>query len=246
MKIKEKAFHRTRQPLLSGYVCVSLAGCGGTGSQVLSGLARLHLSMRALGHPGGIHLKVFDPDKVTASNVGRQLFYQADIGRYKSDVLVSRINAAYGLDWDSHPEKFRSFVGDDITISCVDSRESRREIKKNLKTNSSYYVDCGNGPDYGQVLIGKRPDLPMPWEILPELIADVPEDNTPSCSLAEALGEQELFINQTVATYALQLLWKMFRHGGLDCAGYFINLTTGRTMPVPLKIIEKKAEKKRK
>ncbi len=61
------------------------------------------------------------------------------------------------------------------------------------------------------------------------------EDNTPSCSLAEALERQDLFINQSVATFALQLLWQFIREGGLNIHGYFINLESGRVTPLPIK-----------
>jgi PRTRC genetic system ThiF family protein len=61
------------------------------------------------------------------------------------------------------------------------------------------------------------------------------EDNTPSCSLAEALEKQDLFINQSVATFALQLLWQFIREGGLNIHGYFINLETGKVTPLPIK-----------
>ena len=61
------------------------------------------------------------------------------------------------------------------------------------------------------------------------------EDNTPSCSLAEALEKQDLFINQSVATFALQLLWQFIREGGLNIHGYFINLESGRFTPLPIK-----------
>ncbi len=72
-------------------------------------------------------------------------------------------------------------------------------------------------------------------DIFPELKKKkVKEDDAPSCSLAEALERQDLFINQTVATFALQLLWQFIRQGGLDIHGYFINLETGKVTPLPI------------
>lgn len=50
-----------------------------------------------------------------------------------------------------------------------------------------------------------------------------------------ALERQDLFINQTIATFALQLLWSFIRNGGLDIHGYFINLESGRVSPLPIK-----------
>jgi hypothetical protein len=60
------------------------------------------------------------------------------------------------------------------------------------------------------------------------------EDNAPSCGLAAALERQDLFINQSVATFALQLLWSFIRSGELIHQGYFINLTAGRVTPIPI------------
>ena len=54
-------------------VTVNLIGAGGTGSQVLTCLARLDITLRALGHPG-LFVTLYDPDIVTESNIGRQLF----------------------------------------------------------------------------------------------------------------------------------------------------------------------------
>ena len=39
--------------------------------------------------------------------------------------------------------------------------------------------------------------------------------------------KQDLFINQQIATSGLQILWMLFRNGGLDNHGAFINLAVG-------------------
>ena len=58
-------------------VTVNLIGAGGTGSQVLTCLARLDVTLRALGHPG-LFVTLYDPDIVTDANIGRQLFGCSD------------------------------------------------------------------------------------------------------------------------------------------------------------------------
>jgi hypothetical protein len=68
------------------------------------------------------------------------------------------------------------------------------------------------------------------------------EDNQPSCSLAEALEKQDLFINQSVATYALHLLWRLFRAGSIEHHGYFINLESGRVNPLPVPDLSKRKQ----
>ena len=213
---------------------IILIGCGGTGSMVLSGLVRLVIALRNL-NGAQIHVHVYDPDEISVSNIGRQLFYPSDIGQNKAVVSVNRINLAFGLEFKAFPEAFKGGqMWDQILIGCVDSRKARKEITKGV-SETGYFIDCGNGDRYGQVLIGNgSKELPWPWEVLPDLVSNAPEDNTPSCSLAEALESQDLFINQEIALCALKLLWSLFRYGGLDYRGFFINQATGRHIPVPV------------
>lgn len=201
-----------RQP-----VQISVAGCGGTGSHLTDGLARLHRSLRALGNPHGLEVTVFDPDTMEPPNVTRQLFHALEVGANKAQALVHRVNTLHGVAFQAVPEAYEKRHPVDILVSCVDSRKARAGLRQR-----DYLLDCGNGPDYGQVLFGGE-KLPHPYDTHPELIdTKVKEDNAPSCSLAEALSHQELFINPMVAVFALQLLWDMFRHGGLNCRGYYL------------------------
>lgn len=264
-------------------ITVAVAGAGGNGSQILSGLARMHLALRELGHDG-FQVHVFDPDIVTEANVGRQLFSLGDVGENKAVVLVHRLNCFFGLRWTAHPVPFKRGVnGVDLLIGCVDSAAARRELAQGRWT---YWLDLGNTEKKGQVILGtktnpkpinryeeeikakqaagwtpsaqenviinktmaqikklgvKSPMMYQPprpklvTEIFPELKNKrLKEDNAPSCSLAQALARQDLFINQTVATFALQLLWQFIRQGGLDIHGYFINLESGRVAPLPI------------
>lgn len=245
--------HVIHSPLLTRKVKVYLVGVGGSGSQVLSGLARLHLSLRSLGHPGGLEVTVFDADTVSTSNVGRQLFYQTDVGLNKAVVLVHRVNIAFGLNWVAKPERFgrgmaAGISAPDILISCVDTATARREISEVLDGGyrHAYWLDLGNSANTGQVVLGetriygdrrKRSKnnlrLPTVTELFPELLdPTIPEDDTPTCSLAEALEHQELFICQSVASHALQMLWSLFRYGGLDFSAQFINLRSGIVTPL--------------
>lgn len=231
-------------------ISVDLIGVGGTGSQVLTGLARLHLALVSLGGQG-LEVLVYDPDTVSEANIGRQLFAPSDIGQYKADVLVNRLNLYFGLSWESRPQRYEGGQNDHIhchlLLTCVDSAKARRTIYSSLCKNykADYWLDCGNARQSGQVFLTQMPrknsqDLkqaPLPslkhW--LPEIFdEDLPEDNAPSCSLAEALENQDLFINQSVATWALHLLWSFIREGGLDICGYWISLENGMVAPVAI------------
>jgi PRTRC genetic system ThiF family protein len=239
--------HLIHPNLVRHTVQVDLIGCGGNGSQMLTGLARLHVALRALGHPG-LQVMAWDPDAVSRSNIGRQLFSPADVGANKAEVLVNRINLFYGLDWTAQPARWRKHHVPGIVISCVDTVAARRQIAGSVEgiQHIYYWMDLGNRAQDGQVVLGcpvwdkehrdHYPErLPTVMELFPELATGrVREDTAPSCSLAEALERQHLFINQAVVTSALQILWTLFRFGGIDWHGAFINLATGRTAPLPV------------
>lgn len=226
--------HRIDPALLRQKVRVHLHGAGGNGSQILNGLARLHISMRELGHPEGLSVTCIDPDVVSASNFGRSLFCVDDVGRPKSYVLINRINAFYGTEWsavhgDNHPGNC------DIVIGCVDSAEGRKRM---ALEHARYWLDLGNEAFHGQVVLGTlnqyvgETKLPTVTQLLPAVLKSSP--GVPSCSLAGALEKQDLFINQTVATFGLNLLWQLFRYGQLSHHGYFINLAIGSVTPLPV------------
>lgn len=242
--------HMTPSRMLEYQVDIALVGCGGNGSQMLTGLARLNHAITALGHPG-LTVKAFDPDTVSEANMGRQMFGAFDVGTSKAHTLVNRINAYFGLNWESH---FGRYEGDmnhfDLMIVCVDSAKARYEIFQSLRSYKTHYLmDLGNRAADGQVLFGEirgkdnqDPDatdhvrLPCPYSVLPELIdVHAIEDDTPSCGLAEALERQELFVNQAIVTPALSILWEFFRYGRLTWHGAFVNLRTGSMRPMMVK-----------
>jgi PRTRC genetic system ThiF family protein len=242
--------HYTPSNLLNRRVSIVVAGCGGNGSQMLTGLARLNHALTALGHPG-LQVRAFDPDTVSEANMGRQLFGQFDVGSSKAIVLVQRLNAFFGLDWEAHFGRYdgKGSNRPDILVVCVDSAKARHQISRGW-SQPEYILDMGNRAADGQVIFGQpdapahvggqdRPGhvrLPSPYGVLPELIdVTAPEDDTPSCGLAEALERQELFVNQSVVTPALQILWDFFRRGELTWHGAFVNLRTGTVRPLQVK-----------
>ena len=214
-------------------VRVLLAGCGGTGSHALSGLARLHTCLRAVDHPG-LEVTAADPDRVSEANVGRQLFAASDLGHPKADVLVHRLNLWYDLAWQARPEPvtadFAPDRGADLLIGCVDSAAARHALDACARAaRIPFWLDCGNDDRWGQVVLGQ----PVGTDRLPTVLEIFPDmrdagDTGPSCSLAESLGRQGAFINQAIATLALDALWTMFRSGRIDRFAWFLNLADGR------------------
>ena len=259
-----KRVHYTERYLLNPRhpVTVNLIGAGGTGSQMLTCLARLDVTLRALGHPG-LFVTLYDPDTVTESNVGRQLFSPADLGLNKAQCLVTRINAFFGNDWRAvqqaypdDPTQARSSHMANITITCTDNVKSRLDLWQVFNGLSSpkyadhttpfYWMDLGNARSSGQVVLGTVPAvIAQPeskrYETVPSLrvitrlvcyetVSD--DDSGPSCSLAEALSRQDLFINSTLAQLGCDLLWKMFRQGMIDHCGLYLNLDTMKVNPI--------------
>ncbi|MBA4153691.1 PRTRC system ThiF family protein [Flavobacterium sp.] len=150
------------------------------------------------------------------------------------------------------PEKARAI----ITITCVDNVQARFGVAEILKETSyrrhyqdepKYWMDFGNSQDTGQVLLStigaiKQPNsekyrtvasLPFVTDEFGELLKQSEQgDNTPSCSLAEALENQDLFINSSLTQMGCSLLWNLFRTGMTEYKGFFHNLKDFRTHPI--------------
>lgn len=240
-------------------ITVNLIGVGGTGSQVLTCLARINSALRSLRHPG-LHIRAWDDDGVTQANIGRQLFSPADIGLNKAVCLVTRVNRFFGLTWEAVPLKFS--VKDNgranIYITCTDTAKSRLELWRGLKKESGknsyrdystplYWLDFGNTQTIGQVVLGTIREIVQPkskiYEPVSKLntIAEITDlsktnekDAGPSCSLAEALNKQDLFINSALAQLGSNILWKLFRNMMIDTQGLYINLETMKMNPIKL------------
>ncbi len=226
---------------------VVVVGCGGNGSVIAMGLPYIHQALLLAGHPSGLDVTLIDGDIVSESNCARQPFSQSEVGLRKSVVLASRINLFWGLHWNAIQEnvsKSHKVEDADIVISCVDTRQARALIEKLVTGNAgvTYWLDLGNGSDGGQFVLGQ------PWnrrnprraerlrttsELFPE-IADVTlgEENAPSCSALEALERQEPFVNQTLASFALGMLARLFRHGELEVHGAFVSVAHQKAQPI--------------
>lgn len=231
---------------------VTLVGAGGTGSQVLNGLAKIDHSLRQLGM-AGLHITVYDDDIVSEANIGRQHFGMADVGQYKCAVLISRLNGYFGLDWTAKPVRFPqqgvtpTFVAPRMLISCVDTAKARIEIGQQLAKDRmhSYWLDFGNSKTSGQIILGTTQTIDQPLSehattaILPtvlDLFPDINEadekDDTPSCSLREALTKQDLFTNSMLADLGCNLLWKFLNNAHIERHGFFMDVEQGITSPL--------------
>ena len=247
-------------------ITVNLIGAGGTGSQVLTALARMNHALTELNH-AGLSVRLWDDDVITEANLGRQLFAESELELYKSVALINRVNRFFGTNWKAETQKFekddlgklQSNMQSNIYISCLDSVKSRfdiAEILNELKIEKSYYrnqckywIDFGNSQFTGQVLLSTIGNIRQPNSDKYETVENLPfiteefgellkiseeEDNTPSCSLAEALEKQDLFINSTLTQMGSSLLWNLFRNGLTENRGFFLNLKNFTAQPIKL------------
>lgn len=245
-------------------VTIALIGVGGNGSRLLIRLAEMHQALIQLDHKG-LFVIACDPDTVNEVNIGRQGFYPADIGRNKAEVLISRVNRSFGLNWEFSAQHLSKRPNVNIIVSCVDNVRTRiqihnwlaelKESNNNFQgdANKSYYwLDLGNSKSNGQVILGtalkiEQPEkaenavgfLPAVTDIFPDI--EEHEDVTaPSCSIAEALQRQDLVINQMMATYAQKIIWSLFKEARLRYQGVFVNLDNLTSNPLLIRQHDKR------
>jgi len=200
---------------------VILIGCGGTGTHMLQELSALSLNLVEMEHLG-FEIHVFDDDIVEQHNIGRQKFYQNDLGAFKSTVLASRINRSYG---DSITSYNRRFMESDmkmvdkyhratIIITCVDNVKTRKNFHSwinEFKPKNLFWFDTGNDKDSGQVILSIRENnkkiTPSCVDLFPDMVEDIEQ---PSCSTRDALKKQSFTINKFIVNFTIQILSNIF------------------------------------
>ncbi|MDL2141640.1 PRTRC system ThiF family protein [Flavobacterium tructae] len=155
-------------------------------------------------------------------------------------------------------DKLPNNTGASIYISCVDSVKARFGIAEILRKQDNrrhhrdtpkYWLDFGNSQHTGQVILSTIGEIKQPNSEKYETVSSLPfvteefgellmqseqQDNTPSCSLAEALEKQDLFINSALAQMGVSLLWGLFRNGMTDTRGFFLNLKNFHSQPLKI------------
>lgn len=145
-----------------------------------------------------------------------------------------------------------------IYISCVDTVSARFGIAQLLdgfrwddgteRNQPLYWMDLGNARYTGQGILSTIGAINQPTSKLYKTVAQLPfmtdefkeqlqaqsDDDEPSCSLAEALQKQDLFINAELATLGSALLWRLIREGMTPNRGFFVNLSDLRVAPIPV------------
>jgi len=141
-----------------------------------------------------------------------------------------------GTDWEAIPERWSDATDlrkVDWVISAVDNLATRKASASHLKNSHALWIDMGCAKAEGQVIIGRGCDRtlhdPMPNVIAhyPEILTQAEPPAEDSCSAAESLLRQDLFINEAVAQAAGNLIWQSIRAGEWVANGVSVNLKTG-------------------
>jgi PRTRC genetic system ThiF family protein len=186
-------------------LAILVVGLGGTGSWVAPHVARLTAVMSGTDHYPKIQLYFVDFDVVENTNLVRQNFTYAEVGRNKAQTLALRYSMACGIEIKAVLKPFKwemvQGIGHNtqvILMGCVDNALARQELNKCLMHNDLhtapkiFWIDAGNGETDGQVLIGTDSDhyklreafklgevctrLPSPLVQHPELAEPKPEE----------------------------------------------------------------------
>ncbi|MBN1136565.1 MAG: ThiF family adenylyltransferase [Anaerolineae bacterium] len=237
---------------------VIMVGCGGSGSWLAPHVARLAACARDMWRE--VRVTFCDPDSVEEADVPRQHFCCAEVGRLKAETLAIRYSAAWGLAIRADTRAFdaaramRRVYSNHVTIiiGCVDNAAARREIAQVLADKArdegcsrTWWLDCGNGNEAGQVLLGSVLSLPalrdafhlktqcarLPSPALqhPELLEPRPEElagSRLSCAEMALANAQSLSVNQQVAAVAADYLVKLL-FGRLTRFATYFDLASG-------------------
>ena len=245
-------------------ITVNLIGAGGNGTQMLTGLARMNQAMNALDHPGlhvtvwdADTVSVANLGRQTFATAELGLAKSSALINRTNRFFGTNWQAQPRL-YDADQLQALGMTGSaNITISCVDTVSARFQIASilnqlptddSLRDRPYYWLDLGNSRTTGQAILAtvgaiKQPtkakytavaSLPQITDEWADELSQVDDSSEPSCSVAEALTRQDLFINSTLAQMANSLLWGLFRNGMTTSRGFFLNLADFRTQPITI------------
>jgi hypothetical protein len=234
--------YRLDSRFAQGHFTVTVVGCGGTGGFAAEGLARL-LPKRA-------DLVLVDHDLVEEPNLTRQNFTREELGMRKSEALARRLANRYDrpVGYSTLPVAMADLKLPGLLIGCVDNGPARRDIAEKARHfyagdfgYSSWWVDAGNGENYGQVLIGNTmgqavwiPEKELCLAVfLPtlqrrELLAEVPPA-APGCA---QIPEQGPTINQVMASLVVEVVRRLIE-GTCHWMQLCLDLEMGNLYSIP-------------
>lgn len=216
---------------------VTVVGCGGTGGFAAEALCRLL--------PREATLVLVDHDRAEERNLTRQCFLREDLGRFKSETLAHRLAQRFDrpVGYSTLPVAMTELAFPGLVIGCVDNGLARRDIARAVREKSypsSWWVDTGNGENYGQVLIGNTDvasfslptgdiyyGLPLPTIQKPELLNQAPRARD-CASIAE---EQGPTINLIMAAVVVEVVRRLIA-GTCSWVQLYLDMEAGTLVPV--------------
>lgn len=217
-----------------GHFTVTVVGCGGTGGFAAESICRLL--------PARADLVLVDHDRVEEGNLRRQNFLRQELGQFKAEALASRLSQTYSMPvgYSTLPIGMTELRYPGLIIGCVDNCLARRGIAERIDgksltwvggysqaapmelqrgpvlTTLLWWVDAGNGENYGQVLIGNTSQgyafdndkclaLPLPTIQRPELLYQAPPRDLDCAQMAE----QGPTINQAMASIVVEVVRRL-------------------------------------
>ncbi|MFM7885720.1 MAG: ThiF family adenylyltransferase [Pseudanabaena sp.] len=225
-----------------------LIGCGGTGGWLAVNLPRIAYLQKQTGKK--VSITFIDPDVIEATNIPRQNFIPSDLGLAKASVLAARYGLQWGIEISAITASFRADMAISrwkhltICIGAVDNPEARTEIAKVLANNTTtFWLDCGNHYDSGQVLLGSRDTvesmkgafhvptfctgLPSPVLQHPDLLAkQESSQKVLSCEESAIANAQSMSINHRIADEAFDMLLRLLS-GTLTRFATYVNCKYG-------------------
>lgn len=216
----------------SGRLSVAAVGCGGTGGFVSEALCRVL--------PPSATLVLVDHDRVEERNLARQNFFLEDVEEFKSKALAMRLARLYRrpVGYSTYPVAMTDLSPFHIVIGCVDNGPARRDIARQRGESTYWWVDAGNGDNYGQILIGNWHGgyfnaedevclaLPLPTIQRPELLSQVPEPI--SCA---DVPDQGPTINAVMAALVVEVVRRLIE-GTCPWMQLLLDMETGSLIPV--------------
>jgi hypothetical protein len=214
---------------------ILIVGTGGTGGFVAESLCRI-VSQE-------YKLMLCDFDIVEEPNLGRQNFRREDLGKMKSEVLARRLSNQFGraigyLTAPIHKSDSGRRFG--VIIGCVDNGLARQDIDKmfsGIYGSRAWYIDSGNGENFGQILIGNDNKdftikdgqfvtLPKPSMQRPDILQQVKK-----VQLACETNDQGPTINYVMASLVVEVVRRLVT-GTLPWAQVYCDMEAGTVRSV--------------
>lgn len=170
---------------------------------------------------------------------------------YRGDVLIRPANITIScVDTGAARKGIKEILKGAIAAHTATGRNDRNKKYLEPYELPYYWMDFGNMKDRGQMVMGTMQKIEQPKKseyicretmatvdvLHPEIFKDNKKDDQgPSCSMAEALGRQDLLINTNLANIGLGILWKMFRELRTAYNGIYVNQDTMCVNPIKIK-----------